>query len=195
MKYAQGWLAGVDGDRAYLIPFGLSRFAGSGAFTTSGTSYQGIHGDFRLCLAAAVLDLGLPDSTMRSNDWHCHLPTTEVTLRGASGRLSLAYAIIYLLLSDSQLMRPDRLMLSGDVELDGSVKPVESPAAKHRAMLDNHLSFSVFSSAQTVSHQRGTITVSRLSDLAQLKASVYSMQRSVISPELWHFGYQTTVRD
>lgn len=191
-KYTKGWFAAANKDQGgVLIPFEmLCRKGGSGKITNTGTAKEGIVDDIELCRAALCYRLLYEANDFFNIDWHFHLPPHELILSGVSNRLAIAYTMYFLSQRDKNLTSPERLMLSGDVKLDGSVHPIRFANEKYVAMKSNQLTLAVFSVSQEIERRTNIVFVESLGDLACLESMPEHLQkRTTIPSQLRYFGY------
>lgn len=137
MKYSQGWLVGQDGSRGYLVPFELCvRNGGTYRLTGSGPVNHNILQSFNLCSWAIQRFLHDVGITLDPFDYHLHFPLHHTNGSGVSCRLSFAYSLLEAL--GFELIFPaSETALTGDLNLNGDVLPVEGIPPKISVVRDS----------------------------------------------------------
>jgi len=134
MKYSQGWLVGQDGTFGHLVPFEICvRYGGSFRITWSGPVGQDLQQSYTLCSWAVqqlLHDIGI---TFKPFDYHINFPLHRINGSGVSCRLSLAYSLLDAL-GVKLPFPPSKIVLTGDLNLNGDVLPVDGGLQKINAV-------------------------------------------------------------
>lgn len=138
VRYAQGWLVGVNASTAGLLPFEVSVRSGGAGVTFSGPVSADVKSHFHLAVMAAILALQRHSHAIDDCAAHLNFPLRNVAARGPSCRLAFANTLVAALVPGAGYL-PERTALLGDITLGGQVLPVGHTARKAAAARDSGL--------------------------------------------------------
>ncbi|WP_019422187.1 S16 family serine protease [Paenibacillus sp. OSY-SE] len=164
MKYSQGWLVGQDGINGYMIPFEICmRQGGTYKVTATGPWDQELLQSFMLCLSAVQLVLHSLEFPFKPFDCHLHFPLHRINGSGISCRLALAYSLLEVL--GVELPFPaSATALTGNINLNGDVFPVDGTAPKIKAAHAAGFKHMIVSSMQP-EYDSSMLRINHLTDL------------------------------